>query len=88
MPEAVPAVWTRWHAAVGGAAGPRGLVLSVTSAEWLLLRPRCRCRPLRLQTAAAATLQTAEAAALQLPLAVPRLVARPALQLIVLQLRQ
>jgi len=43
---------------------------------------------LRLQTAAAAALQTAEAATLQQPLAVARLVARPALQLVVFQLRQ
>jgi len=43
---------------------------------------------LRLQTAAAAALQTAEAATLQQPLAVARLVACPALQLIVFQLRQ
>ena len=67
-------------AAGAGAAGPRGLV------QGRGLGPRCR--PLRLQTAAAAALQTAEAATLQQPLAVARLVARPALQLVVFQLRQ
>ena len=87
VPEAASAVWTRWHAAVGGAAGPRDSRSLVRGRRDL--RPRRRCRPLLLlQAAAAATLQTAEGAPLELPLAVARLIARPALQLVVLELRQ
>jgi hypothetical protein len=69
-------------AAGAGAAGPRGRV------QGRGLGPRCRGCPRRLQTGAAAALHAAEAATLQLPLAVARLVARPALQLIVFQFRQ